>query len=234
MIITIVLTSIGTNAGPTFDIYVNVNGWTAVATEVDGALLLGGFTLDVPDETTKVRIRSHNNDNCTGYTDINVSQSQSEIFFDNLSLTNEAVMGVTSPLSGTYDITLMYSISAYVDNSLNITQPHTSSTLLEISTNDGISYTTINQVVAKVDGGIMRSDSNTITNTYIALGISDVSKVRIKLTANCGNDAIGSYLGSGNVTISKATSSVGLVTITCYDRYQMSCDDGYLLDCTIP
>lgn len=72
MTIKVILTDIGADAGP-FDLYSNVDGFlSAFATGIDGADLLAGYPIAVPDGTSVVRVKSVDEE-CNNYSDIGVT-----------------------------------------------------------------------------------------------------------------------------------------------------------------
>ena len=72
MTIKVILTDIGTDAGP-FDLYSNVDGFiSAFATGVTAQQLLDGFPCQVTNNTTVVRVKSVNS-RCNNYSDIGVT-----------------------------------------------------------------------------------------------------------------------------------------------------------------
>lgn len=75
MTVLITLTSAGSDTGPTFDLYSDVDSYTTpFDTEIAKAVLLAGYTCTVvPEGTTIVRVVSHENEGCPNYINIGIS-----------------------------------------------------------------------------------------------------------------------------------------------------------------
>lgn len=75
MTVYVQLTAIGADAGPTFDLFANGDSYTsAFATDIDSSVLLSGATYNnVPDDSTIIRIMSHNNIICQGHLDLSIN-----------------------------------------------------------------------------------------------------------------------------------------------------------------
>ena len=73
MTIRIVLTAMGANTSPTFDVYIYSGGmWSVAATMVPkNQFVYPGYILSVPDDTTQVRITNHLGV-CYNYEDMDV------------------------------------------------------------------------------------------------------------------------------------------------------------------
>lgn len=240
MVVTITLTAIGADTGPTFDLYTSPDGVTFTPNEidVDGALLLAGYAITVPDDTTVVRIRSHGNTICTGYLDINLmGPNEPQLFFNFISAQGHAVMGINNTIGASYYITFSYFIEAYVDNVVNISQGHVAITNFDISTDGGSIWTNVASARAEVDGGILRSDTDSKSGLSSIGGITNISNVRVRITTNCGVDTVGISTGGGNIIIASTLPSSGTVSIICQDKFIVGCEemvDSYTLDCTTP
>lgn len=75
MVVLITLIAAGADTGPTFDLYSDVDGFDIpFDTEIDKQVLLDGYECNlVPNDTTVIRVVSHNNETCTNYIDITIS-----------------------------------------------------------------------------------------------------------------------------------------------------------------
>lgn len=73
MTVIITLTTAGEDTGPFFALYSNVDNFvTSFATVTKSALLAGYVCNTVPDGTTRIRVKSHDNPYCTNYIDLDV------------------------------------------------------------------------------------------------------------------------------------------------------------------
>ncbi len=259
MTVVITLTTIGEDTGPNFDLFSDTDGFVAAfGVDVPGALLLGGYTAtNVPDGTTVIRVKSHDNIVCTNYIDITVVSNltttttsssstttttavvpDTELFFASIGGGNQGIMGINNGVGQSFYITFSYYIHAFVDNSANTASANTAESYFEISVDGGLNWGTIVTVQAHVDGGVLRTDSNSSSGLTSIGGITDIADVMVRINMDCGVDDIGVRTGGGTVSLASVLPSYGSAVIICNDRYNAECSiefsQSFNLDCVTP
>ncbi len=151
------------------------------------------------------------------------NSTPTEIYFNPLSITRLAVNYGSGQI---FSITFKYTIDANCDNVGTSGQdPAQATTNFNISTNGGISFTTVDSISASVSGGNYpnsQSDSQTKTGTHTITGIGDVTKIVVGGGIDCDMGLNGKG-GGVTVTIDSATSNSGLVKIICNNTYSYNC-----------
>ena len=245
MTVTITLTVAGADTGP-FNLYSDVDGYVSpFETGVLKTALTSGYTSSlVPDGTTIIKILSTGI--CTNFVYVDVvpitttststtaspttttttSAPQTQLFFNYLGATDEAVMGINNNLGQSFYISFTYTVSATVNNNLTPASANSAVTAIKLSTNGGSSWWTEKSVTAVANAGYANSDTQTDTGIFSIGGITNVTNVRVLIEIDCGTDSVGTQSGSGSVYIGSVLPDSGSAVAICNDRYAVQCIDG--------
>ena len=153
----------------------------------------------------------------------------SKVSFNHITGT-AGVMGISGATGQTFSLTFNYNLTAYCDNN-QTQQPNQATSSLSLSTNGGVSYSTIDSVVASVDGlSPDQNDTQTLTGSTTISSITDITLVRVNSSLDCSFAGNGQS-GTASATISLASVDFGSTQIICNNDYYRDCSGGASLIC---
>jgi hypothetical protein len=199
MTVVITLNNLGSDTGPFFDLYSNLDGYTVpFAVDVPKASLVAGYTSSVvPDYTETIRVKSRGN--CVNHTDILLTTG-SDLVITNVTSTDPTTLGGTD---GTITVHFTGSLSPFTYSVNGVDKGAAVSPQLITGLSSNIPYTIVitdvsgftAEAVATLGQSATVFDADWIMVTYEFTDGADLdTRTRIAVP-NIGQDTQAEYLG---------------------------------------